>query len=81
MNKRDFPGYDTWCLAKMNGDHALAFVAVQGRQDGARPRFHLVQGLSYFRVMSKALAAAQQALAQIIRIDKHGNPIFSSPYT
>ncbi|MBD9503766.1 hypothetical protein IB260_05835 [Pseudomonas sp. PDM23] len=79
MNERAFPGYDTWSLAKMNGDHALAFIAVQDQYEGSTPSFHLVYGLSCFGVMSQAFAAAEKALAKITRINRHGEPVFSSP--
>lgn len=79
VNERTFPGYDTWSLAKMNGDHALAFVAVQEQRLGSVPSFHLVYALMCFGAMSQAFAAAQEALNKIIRIDHFGAPVFSSP--
>lgn len=76
---RAFPGYDTWSLAKMNGDHALAFVAVQDKRQGSIPTYHLVYALKGFRAMSQAVAAAQSALRKIVRIDRYGAPVFNSP--
>lgn len=77
MNERKFPGYDAWGLAKMNGDHALAFVAIQDQRQGSVPLFHLVYGMSCFGVISEAFSAAEKALGSIIRIDRHGAPVFS----
>ncbi|MBD2838860.1 hypothetical protein ID144_17600 [Pseudomonas sp. JM0905a] len=77
--KRDFPGHVAWSQAQLNGDHALAFVAVKPRCQGAELRFHLVyDGISFPR-RSEAVTAAERALSKILGFDVRDTPVFSSP--
>ncbi|MDH4555777.1 hypothetical protein E8F11_11445 [Pseudomonas sp. BN417] len=76
--KRDFPEHVAWSEACMNGDHALAFVAVKSRAADSELLFHLVyDGISFAR-LSEALAAAERALSKILRFDADDTPLFSS---
>ncbi|AOE85972.1 hypothetical protein [Pseudomonas sp. TCU-HL1] len=79
MPQRDFPGYVVLSEARLNGDHALAFVAVQPRTTDAEPLFHLVYGGMQFTRLSDAIQAAEDALSRLLHIDEFGQPVFSSP--
>ncbi|MOA00145.1 hypothetical protein D3C78_1194930 [compost metagenome] len=78
MSRRVFPGHSAWTEARLNGDHALAFIAVQSTALAAEPQLHQVYDRAYFGLRSDALVAAQDALAKLVRIDEHGMPVFSS---
>lgn len=77
--KRDFPGHVAWSQAQLNGDHALAFVAIKPRGRGTELRFHLVYDGSSFARVSEAITAAECALSKILGFDTRDTPIFSSP--
>ncbi|WP_082073231.1 hypothetical protein [Pseudomonas sp. LFM046] len=77
MKSRDFPGHVAWTETRLNGDHALAFVVIQPIAANAEPQFHLVYHQSYFIRRSDALAAAEEALGRLMRIDEQGRPVFS----
>ncbi|WP_271408004.1 hypothetical protein [Pseudomonas sp. Q1-7] len=63
----------------MNGDHALAFVAIKPRGRGTELHFHLVyDGISFAR-LSEAITAAECALSKILGFDARDTPVFSSP--
>lgn len=79
MTQRDFPGYIAWSEARLNGDHALAFVAVKPQLAEAEPLFHLVYGGVQFSRLSDAIQAAEEALGHLLHIDESGRPVFSSP--
>ncbi len=79
MPQRDFPGYIAWSEARLNGDHALAFVAVQPQAMDAEPSFHLVYGAMQFSRLADAIQAAEDALSRLLHIDEFGRPVFSSP--
>ena len=77
--KRDFPEHVAWSEARMNGDHALAFVAVKSRRSHSELLFHLVYDGINFPRLSEAISAADGALSKILRIDARDTPVFSSP--
>ncbi|GLZ89141.1 hypothetical protein Pres01_51920 [Metapseudomonas resinovorans] len=77
--KRDFPGHIAWSEARMNGDHALAFVAVRSRSPDTQPSFHLVYDRISFARLADAITAAEGALNKILRFDARDAPVFSSP--
>ncbi|MCY1265742.1 hypothetical protein D9M68_216240 [compost metagenome] len=77
--KRDFPEHVAWSEARMNGDHALAFVAVKSRSADTLPSFHLVYDRISFARLSDAIVAAECALTEILRFDARDTPVFSSP--
>ncbi|MDT4832254.1 hypothetical protein FQZ97_658010 [compost metagenome] len=79
MKQRAFPGYVAWSETRLNGDHALAFVAVQPQAMDAEPLFHLVYGGVQFSRLSDAIQAAEDALSRLLHIDEFGGPVFSSP--
>ncbi|MFC5695906.1 hypothetical protein ACFPU0_10085 [Pseudomonas sp. GCM10022186] len=78
MNRRDFPRHAAWIETRINGDHVLAFVAIQSHDSGAEPRFHQVYGSTYFARQCDALEAAKDALSKLLHIDEQGQPVFSS---
>jgi hypothetical protein len=77
MHKRDFPGHSAWTETRLNGDHALAFIAVQSTAN-TDALFHQVYDRSYFARQADAVLAAEDALSKLLHIDEHGRPIFSS---
>ena len=77
--KRKFPEHIAWSEARMNGDHALAFVAVQPRNPRKEARFHLVYDGTSFAQLSEATHAAERALQGILRFDGFDAPVFNSP--
>ncbi|QEY62596.1 hypothetical protein FXN65_11095 [Metapseudomonas lalkuanensis] len=77
--KRDFPGHVAWSQAQMNGDHALAFVAVKPRSQDTELHFHLVYDGITFARHSEAVTAAERALSKILGFDARDAPVFSSP--
>ncbi|MCY1312301.1 hypothetical protein D9M70_627130 [compost metagenome] len=77
--KRDFPEHVAWSEARMNGDHALAFIAVKPRNLDTHPSFHLVYDRISFTRLSEAITAAEGALHKILRFDARDAPVFSSP--
>ena len=79
MPQRAFPGYVAWSEAHLNGDHALAFVAVQPETTDTDPLFHLVYGGLHFSRLSDATQAAEDALSRLLHIDEFGRPVFSTP--
>ena len=79
MHKRDFPGHAAWTETRLNGDHALAFIAVQSTTPAADPQFHQVYDRAYFARQADAIRAAEDALSKLLHIDEHGLPVFSSP--
>ncbi|GAB3392968.1 hypothetical protein [Azotobacter armeniacus] len=78
MKRRDFPDHIAWSEARMNGDHALAFVATQSRIPEAGIHFHLVYDGSHFSRLSEATEAADDALGKLVRFERSDDPIFSS---
>jgi hypothetical protein len=78
MKQRIFPQHIAWSEACMNGDHALAFVAVRSHAAQAQVGFHLVYGEHHFPRLSEAVAAAEDALNKLVRIDENDAPVFSS---
>lgn len=77
MKPRHFPGHVAWSEARLNGDHALAFVAVKPYDSEAEPLFHLVYEGVYFSRLSEAIDAAEDALSKLLHIDEEGRPVFS----
>lgn len=77
MNRRDFPGHAAWTETRLNGDHALAFVAVKPHHSDVDPLFYQVYERSHFRRQTDALQAAQDALTKLSHIDEHGHPVFN----
>lgn len=78
MKRRDFPDHVAWSEARMNGDHALAFVAIQSRIPAVEIRFHLVYEGAHFLRLSDATEAADDALGKLVRFDRGNDPVFSS---
>ncbi|WP_137821584.1 hypothetical protein [Pseudomonas sp. D(2018)] len=78
MNRRDFPGHSAWTETRINGDHVLAFVAIQPRNSEAEPHFHQVYDRSCFIRRADAIEAAEDALRKLKQIDERGTPWFSS---
>jgi hypothetical protein len=78
MHKRDFPGHAAWTETRLNGDHALAFIAIQSTTPDTDPRFHQVYDRTHFARQSDAIRAAEDALSKLLRIDEYGLPVFSS---
>ncbi len=78
MHRRDFPGHSAWTETRINGDHVLAFVAIQSHSSEDGPRFHQVYGRTYFARQCDALEAAKDALSKLLHIDEQGQPVFSS---
>ena len=79
MHRRDFPGHSAWTETRLNGDHALAFIAVQSTTPATDPQFHQVYDRAYFPRQADAIRAAEDALSKVLLIDEHGLPVFSSP--
>ena len=78
MPRRDFSGHAAWSEARLNGDHALAFIAVKRHHSEAEPLLHQVYDRRYFARRSDAMAAAEAALSKLLHIDEQGWPVFSS---
>lgn len=78
MNRRDFPGHSAWTETRINGDHVLAFVAIQSHDSEDEPRLHQVYDRAYFIRRVDAIEAAEDALRQLKQIDERGRPWFSS---
>lgn len=78
MKTRTFPKHVAWSEACMNGDHALAFVAIKQNCPEAETAFHLVYEGSHFPRLSEACVAAEDALNKLVRIDEFDSPVFSS---
>ncbi|MDT4838397.1 hypothetical protein D3C85_884360 [compost metagenome] len=78
MSQRDFPAHNAWSETRLNGDHALAFVAVRSTIPASNTAFHQVYDRSYFARRADAVLAAEDALSKLLHIDEHGYPIFSS---
>ncbi|MNB77583.1 hypothetical protein PS726_01836 [Pseudomonas fluorescens] len=78
MNRRNSPGHAAWTETRLNGDHALAFIAIQPHNSDAEPMLHQVYDRSYFARHTEAIAAAVEALSKLLRIDEHGRPVFRS---
>lgn len=78
MYKRDFPEHAAWPETLINGDHVLAFVAIQQTGSDDEPFFHRVYDRTYFARQCDALEAARDALGKLVRIDEHHRPVFSS---
>ncbi|MFZ6044730.1 hypothetical protein ACFW0H_01200 [Pseudomonas sp. CR3202] len=78
MNRRDFPGHAAWTETRINGDHVLAFVAIQPHNSEDEPHLHQVYDRSYFLRRSDAIKAAEDALGKLKQIDECGRPWFSS---
>ncbi len=78
MTKRDFPAHTAWSEAYVNGDHAIAFVAIQSLSANSKPTLHQVYHRLHFRRKCEALEAAEEALAKLLHVDEHGRPVFSS---
>ncbi|MCY1285345.1 hypothetical protein D9M68_518730 [compost metagenome] len=78
MNRRAFPGHAAWSETRLNGDHVLAFIAVQSTTTDDEPCFHQVYDRTYFSRQSDAIQAAEDALSKLLHIDEYGRPIFSS---
>lgn len=78
MNRRDFPGHAAWSEARLNGDHALAFVAIRPHGSYAEPLLHQVYDRTHFTRRSDAIQAADDALDKLLRVDESGRPVFSS---
>ncbi|WP_342245514.1 hypothetical protein [Pseudomonas sp. OTU5201] len=77
--KRNFPAHVAWSEARMNGDHALAFVAVKPHSPDTQASFHLVYDRANFSRLSEALTAAERAVNKILSFDARDAPVFSSP--
>ncbi|MDT4824572.1 hypothetical protein FQZ97_578260 [compost metagenome] len=58
MNRRDFPGFSAWTETRINGDHVLAFVAIQSHESEDEPRFYQVYDRAYFVRRVDAIEAA-----------------------
>ncbi|MCY1295739.1 hypothetical protein D9M70_450940 [compost metagenome] len=58
MNRRDFPGHSAWTETRINGDHVLAFVAIQSHESEDEPRFYQVYDRAYFVRRVDAIEAA-----------------------
>lgn len=78
MNRRDFPGHSAWTETRINGDHVLAFVAIQPHNSGDGPLLHQVYDRTYFMRRCDAIEAAEDALRKLKQIDERGRPWFSS---
>ncbi|WP_044874616.1 hypothetical protein [Pseudomonas sp. LFM046] len=78
MHRRDFPGHAVWTETRINGDHVLAFVAIQPHDSQTDPSLHQVYDRTYFTRQSDALEAAKEALSKLLHIDERGQPVFSS---
>lgn len=78
MNRRDFPGHAVWTETRLNGDHALAFIAIKPHLSDDEPLLHQVYDRMRFTRQADALQAAQNALRQLLHIDEYGRPVFSS---
>ncbi|MDH4870088.1 hypothetical protein [Pseudomonas sp. BN515] len=78
MNRRDFPEHSAWTETRINGDHVLAFVAIQPHDSKGEPRIHQVYGCTYFARQCDALEAAKVALSKLLHIDEQNQPVFSS---
>ncbi|MOA41157.1 hypothetical protein D3C78_1630960 [compost metagenome] len=78
MHRRDFPGHSAWIETRINGDHVLAFVAIQPRDSKAEPNLHQVYDRSFFRRRSDAIEAAKDALSKLQQIDERGRRWFNS---
>ncbi|MDH4581411.1 hypothetical protein E8F20_05915 [Pseudomonas sp. BN415] len=78
MTTRDFPGHSAWTETRINGDHVLAFVAIQSNSSEDEPRLHQVYDRSYFLRRTDAIEAAEDALRKLKQIDKQDRPWFSS---
>ncbi|UVJ45950.1 hypothetical protein NVV94_10630 [Pseudomonas sp. LS1212] len=78
MHRRDFPGHAAWSEARLNGDHALAFIAVKPHNSAVEPLLHQVYDRTYFARRSDAIEAAEEALSKLLHIDEQGWPVFSS---
>jgi hypothetical protein len=78
MNRRDFPGHSAWTETRINGDHVLAFVAIQPHGSEDEPRLHQVYDRAHFVRRVDAIEAAEDALRQLKQIDERGRPWFSS---
>jgi len=79
MHQRDFPGHIAWSEARMNGDHALAFVAVKSLVPETEVHFHLLYNGRHFPRLVDADRAADAALDMLTHFDRNHEPIFSSP--
>ncbi|MDH4555775.1 hypothetical protein E8F11_11435 [Pseudomonas sp. BN417] len=78
MHRRNFPGHSAWIETRINGNHVLAFVAIQPRDSKTEPLLHQVYDRSYFIRRSDAVEAAADALGKLRQIDERGRPWFSS---
>jgi hypothetical protein len=78
MNRRDFPGHSAWTETRINGDHVLAFIAIQPHGSEDELRLHQVYDRAYFVRRVDAIEAAEDALRQLNQIDERGRPCFSS---
>ncbi len=78
MTRRDFPGHAAWTETLINGDHVLAFVAIQPHHSESESALHQVYGRKYFMRQADALEAAKEALSKLLYIDEQGQPVFSS---
>lgn len=78
MNRRDFPGHAAWTETRLNGDHALAFVAVQPTESLSGVMLHLVYDHAHFATRTDAHKAADDALSKMLGVDSYGMPVFSS---
>ncbi|RJG13470.1 hypothetical protein D3879_09550 [Pseudomonas cavernicola] len=78
MKPRHFPGHIAWGETRINGDHALAFIAIQPHGSYAEPRLHQVYDGAYFARPSEASNAAKDALSKLLLVEKDGRPVFSS---
>ncbi|MCY1299385.1 hypothetical protein D9M68_682240 [compost metagenome] len=78
MRRRDFPGHAAWTETRVNGDHVLAFVAIQPNDSETAPVLHQVFARRYFVRQCDAVAAAEDALSLLRDIDARGWPVFSS---
>ena len=78
MKIRMLPKHIVWSEACISGSLALAFVAIKLYPPGSPIRFHQIGADSLYVRLADANAAAERAVARLIRIDEDGLPIFAS---
>ncbi|WP_271408109.1 hypothetical protein [Pseudomonas sp. Q1-7] len=78
MNRRDFPGHTAWTETRINGDYALAFIAIQPLESMTGSKLHLIYDHAHFATRTDAHKAAEAALSKMIGVDSYGMPLFGS---